>query len=58
MGVMHGGIIRRHGKTSGGDGYVHELDGGEFPACIHMAELFTLNMHSLSYDNYTSVKLF
>ena len=57
---MRGGIAKGHEETLGIDECVHYLDCGVcFYGCIHMSKLkmYTLNICSLLYVNYTSVKL-
>lgn len=58
---MRGGELRRiRRKLSGGDGSVHDLERGDEITDIFVSkftQVYTLNMCSLSYPSYTSVKL-
>ena len=53
-------IPKEHKETLGGDEYVHDLDCGHgFSGCLYMSKpvkLYTSNMCSLLYINYTSIK--
>lgn len=57
------GIMRGITKTSGGDGYVQDLDCGDGFMDIHtymskLIRLYTLNMCDLLCNIYISIKLF